>query len=113
MVPTHQEAKKGGKNKPKHPEIHPRARTATVPVVKDVHEAGWVLLQNEQTDLFQCSAHGTNAFGQRLREKEKKGDKRPACNKDGFHTPRLHYSARTSPTKVATMAPTPTKKPIK
>ena len=69
-MPTAQETKESSEHEPKHTEVHPRAGPAAVLVIKDVDQAGWVLLKDEQTDLLQGTADGANTLGKGLREKE-------------------------------------------
>ena len=66
VVPAAQETKESSEHEPEHTEVHPGAGPATVLVVKDVDQAGWVLLQDEQADLLQGTTDGANALGKGL-----------------------------------------------
>ena len=112
-MPTHEEAKERGEHQPQHAEVHPCSGTTAVLVVEDVDETGWVLLENEQADLLEGPAHGSDAFGEGLGKKEEKRKKGATSDENEFHASHLLHSARTSPTKVATMAPIPIKKPMR
>ena len=70
-------------------------------------------MEDEKPDLLQSTTNGADPFGEGLRKKEKKANENAAADENRLHTSHLHHSARTSPTKVATIAPMPIKKPIK
>ena len=112
-MPAAQETEEGGEHEPKHAEVHPGAGPTAVLIVKDVDQTGWVLLQDEQADLLQGTTDGANALGKGLGKKEEKGNQKAARNENCFHAQHLHHSASTSPTKVATIAPMPMRKPIR
>ena len=69
--------------------------------------------ENEQADLAEGPANGTDALRKRLGKKKEKREKSAACDENEFHASHLHHSARTSPTKVATIAPTPIRNPMR
>ena len=113
VVPAAEETQQSSEHEPEHTEVHPRSSAASVSVIEDVDQARRILLQDEQTDGFQSTTDGTDTLDERLREEEEESDQKTAGDENHVHASHLHHSARTSPTKVATMAPIPTRKPIR